>query len=131
MIKQRFCVDILCWQKYRRSSKFVTWDHTTRVVFRVKICVFKRSNEKNHFSKTKIYFHKKKYTTIIRTYWATKYGSRREKEFWATCHDISNLLDGCWHPLLRIWYVWQFLFILVFAVFIIFPICQRDKPSSP
>ena len=25
----------------------------------VKICVFERSNEKSHFSKTKIYFHKK------------------------------------------------------------------------
>ena len=25
----------------------------------VKICIFERSNEKNHFSKTKIYFHKK------------------------------------------------------------------------
>ena len=23
------------------------------------ICIFERSNEKNHFSKTKIYFHKK------------------------------------------------------------------------
>ena len=25
----------------------------------VKICIFERSNEKYHFSKTKIYFHKK------------------------------------------------------------------------
>ena len=25
----------------------------------VKICIFERSNEKSHFSKTKIYFHKK------------------------------------------------------------------------
>ena len=25
----------------------------------MKICIFERSNEKNHFSKTKIYFHKK------------------------------------------------------------------------
>ena len=49
----------LCRQKYRRSSKFVTWGHTTRVIFRVKICIFERSNEKTHFSKTKIYFHKK------------------------------------------------------------------------
>ena len=24
-----------------------------------KICIFERSNEKSHFSKTKIYFHKK------------------------------------------------------------------------
>ena len=42
-----------------RSSKFVTWGHTTRVIFRVKICIFERSNEKHHFSKTKMYFHKK------------------------------------------------------------------------
>ena len=33
--------------------------HTTRVIFTVKICIFERSNEKNHFSKTKTYFHKK------------------------------------------------------------------------
>ena len=32
--------------------------HTTRVIFTVKIRIFERSNEKNHFSKTKIYFHK-------------------------------------------------------------------------
>ena len=32
---------------------------TTRVIFTMKICIFERSNEKNHFSKTKIYFHKK------------------------------------------------------------------------
>ena len=66
----------------------------------MKICIFERSNEKNHFSKTKIYFHQKNYTTIIRTYWATKYESRGENEFWATCHNVSNLFNGCWHPLL-------------------------------
>ena len=49
----------LCRQKYRRSSKFVTWGHTTRVIFRVKTCIFEWSNEKTHFSKTKIYFHNK------------------------------------------------------------------------
>ena len=37
----------------------MTRDHTTRVIFTVKICIFERSNEKGHFSKTKIYFHKK------------------------------------------------------------------------
>ena len=56
---------------------------------------FERSSEKSHFSKNKIYFKKKNYTSIIRTYWATKYESRRENEFWATCHNISNLFDGC------------------------------------
>ena len=29
----------------------------------VKICIFERSQEKNRFSKTKIYFYKKKKTT--------------------------------------------------------------------
>ena len=29
------------------------------VIFTVKICIFERSNEKSHFSKTKIYFRKK------------------------------------------------------------------------
>ena len=32
---------------------------TTRVIFTVKIYIFEQSNEKNHFSKTKIYFRKK------------------------------------------------------------------------
>ena len=43
----------------------------------------------------------KKNTTITRTYWATKRESRSENEFWATCHNISNLSDRCWHPLLE------------------------------
>ena len=53
--------------------------------------------QKNHFSKTKCIFTKK-YTTIIRTYWDTKYESRRENEYgWlaAVClmHvDISSQL---------------------------------------
>ena len=29
------------------------------MIFRVKICIFEQSNEKKHFSKTKIHFHKK------------------------------------------------------------------------
>ena len=49
----------LCRQKYRGSSKFVPWGRTTRVILRMKICIFERSKENNHFSKTKIYFHKK------------------------------------------------------------------------
>ena len=40
-------------------------------------------------------FSQKNYTTIIRTHWATKYESWRENESWATCHNISNLFDGC------------------------------------
>ena len=48
------------------------------------ICIFERSNEKNHFSRTKIYLDKKNYTTIIRTYWATKYESKVESKFGAT-----------------------------------------------
>ena len=64
---------------------------TTWVIFTVIICIFERSNEKNHFSKTKIHFHKKNYTTI-RTYWATKYKSRGESKFWVTCGCFS---DAC------------------------------------
>ena len=37
----------------------MTRGHTTRVIFTVKICIFERSNEKNHFSKSKTYFNKK------------------------------------------------------------------------
>ena len=74
---------------------FVTRGHSTRVIFTVKFCIFERSNEKNHFSKNKIYFHKKTTPQLLRLYWATKYESRREIEFWATCYNISNLCDGC------------------------------------
>ena len=45
-------------------------------------------------------FSQKNYTTIIRTYSATKYESRSEIEFWATCQNILNLFDWDWHPLL-------------------------------
>ena len=55
MMKQRIMPTAI---EYRRSSKFVTWGRTTRLIFRVKICMFERSNEKNYFSKIKIYFHK-------------------------------------------------------------------------
>ena len=41
------------------SSKFVTGGHITWVIFRMKIFIFERSNEKTHFSETNIYFRKK------------------------------------------------------------------------
>ena len=40
-------------------------EFTTRVIFKVKICIFERSNEKNHFSKTKTYFHKKTTSQLL------------------------------------------------------------------
>ena len=60
---------------------------------------------KNIISRKLKYIFTKKHTTTIRTYWATKYESRRENEFWVTCHTLANLFDGCWHPLLRIFMV--------------------------
>ena len=30
----------------------------------------------------------------MRKYWAITYESWRENDFWATCHNISNLFDG-------------------------------------
>ena len=48
-----------------------------------------------------MYFHKKTTSQLLGKYWATKYESRWENKFWATCHNISNLFDGCWHPLLK------------------------------
>ena len=45
------------------------------------ICIFERSNEKNHFSRTKIY--------LVYIY------SKVESKFWATYQNISNLCDGC------------------------------------
>ena len=56
-----------------------------------KICIFERSNERSHFSKTKICFSKN-YTIIIRKYWAAKYESRSESKFYVTCHCLS---DAC------------------------------------
>ena len=37
------------------------------------------------------YWSWQRITTIIRTYWATKHESRRENEFWATCHNICPM----------------------------------------
>ena len=56
------------------------------------ICIFERSNEKNHFSRTKINFYKKLHYNY---YWATKNESRSENEFLETYHNIPNLFDGC------------------------------------
>lgn len=42
------------------------------------------SNEKNIVSQKLKYLFPKNYTTIVRTYWATKYKSRSKNEFWAT-----------------------------------------------
>ena len=46
----------------------------------MRICIFEQSNEKNHFSKTKIYFHQKNTLQLLGH--ITKYESRRENEFW-------------------------------------------------
>ena len=66
MIKQR-----TVWTEILEVGIFVAQGRTTRVIITVKICIFERSNQKSHFSKTKIYFHKKSCIKIIRTYWAT------------------------------------------------------------
>ena len=44
---------------------YVTWGHTTRVILTMKICIFELSNEKNHFSKTKTYFHQKTTSQLL------------------------------------------------------------------
>ena len=65
----------------------------------MKICIFERSNEKNHFSKTEIYFHKKT-TPQLSGHVAlpnVKVGLKSNFGRLAT-----NLCDGCWHPLLSI-----------------------------
>ena len=51
--------------------------------------------KKKSFLENENIFSQKNYTTIIRTYWATECESRSEIEFWATCHNVSNLCDGC------------------------------------
>ena len=54
MIKQKFMLTEIL-----EVGIFVSRGRTTWVIITVKICIFERSNEKTHFSKTKIYFHKK------------------------------------------------------------------------
>ena len=90
MIKQRIMLTEIPEVKYIRYMR----SHNSGNIHG-EICIFERSNEKNHFSRTKIYLDKKNYTTIIRTYWATKYESKVESKFWATYQNISNLCDGC------------------------------------
>ena len=57
MIKQRITlteipeVKYICYMRSHNST--------------VKICIFERSNEKNHFSKSKIYFHKTRTAQIL------------------------------------------------------------------
>ena len=63
----------------------MTRGHTIRVIFTVKICILERSNEKSHFSKTEIYFHKKKlhhnYQDIF-GYKIWKLGWKRILSYW-------------------------------------------------
>ena len=46
---------------------------------------------KKSFLEKENIFSQKKYTTIIRTYWATKYESRSESRFWVTCRCLSDV----------------------------------------
>ena len=57
----------------------------------MKICIFKRSNEKNHFSKTNNTFSQKTTPQLL--------GYIGLKNIKGGV-NISNLCDGCWHPLL-------------------------------
>ena len=47
------------WTEILEVGIFVARGRTTRVIITVKICIFERSNQKSHFSKTKISSHKK------------------------------------------------------------------------
>ena len=60
-----------------------------------------RSNEKNNFSKTKIYFHQKTTPQLLGHIGLqnTKVGEKTNHGRLATI--FQNLFDGCWHPLLR------------------------------
>ena len=42
------------WTEILEVGIFVARGRTTRVIITAKICIFERSNEKSHFSKTKI-----------------------------------------------------------------------------
>ena len=59
---------------------FVTRGHTTRVTFTVKFA-YLSGRAKKIISRKRKYILTKIYTTIIRTYWATKYESMSEKNF--------------------------------------------------
>ena len=79
------------WNRYMRS-------HNTGNIHGENLHI-RAVKRKKSFLENSNKFLQKNYTTIIRTYWATKYESRSENEFWETCHNISNLFDGCRHPL--------------------------------
>ena len=49
---------------------------------------------KKSFLENKDIFSQKNCTTIIRTYWATKYERTVKTIFGVTCQNISNLFDG-------------------------------------
>ena len=48
----------------------------------MKICIFERSNEKNHFSKTKIYFHKKTTPQLLGHIGLKNTKVGEKKKFW-------------------------------------------------
>ena len=47
----------------------------------MKICIFERSNEKNNFSKTEIYFHKKTTPQLLEHTWLQNMGVGVKENF--------------------------------------------------
>ena len=99
MIKQRITLTEMPeveWNRYMKS-------HNSANIHGENLHIWAVVRKKSFLENQNI-FSQKNYTTIMRTYWATKFESRDENEYWATCHNISDLFDGRRHPLL-IWSV--------------------------
>ena len=65
------------WNRYMRS-------HNSGNIHGENLHIWAIERKKNSFLENQNIFSQKNYTTIIRTYWATKYGSRSESKFWVT-----------------------------------------------
>ena len=124
----------MCQQKYRRSNIFVTRGHTNRVIFTVKICIFQRSNEESHFSKTKIYFPKKAAPQLlgliglqnIKVGVKTNFGwLAKMSEICSMDTDIPSYLD--WRKILTHFGVFDSLWLLFANKSYLRPCCRRKN----
>ena len=86
MIKQRIMLTEIPEVKYIRYMR----SHNSGNIHGENLHIWAVERKKSFLENYNIY-SQKNYTTLIRTYWATKYESRSEIESWATCHNICAM----------------------------------------
>ena len=69
--------------------------HNSGNHFTVKICIFERSNEKNNFSKTKIYFHQKTTPQLLGHIGLQNTKVEEKTNYGRLATIFQNLFDGC------------------------------------